>query len=145
MIVVTTSAKPCTNTSKNREPAFEFSQPSNLMRNRVTPAPSLDDKETRLVIERHLKMSSYGPVRNVRCSVVDGVVTLFGTLPSFYMKQVAQALVCCVESVIRVENHCEVEYPQLKHSTLKPDAGCEIGECRNSAKAWPVMDQPKDE
>lgn len=110
MIVAQTRTEPRTN--KNLERRFVPLRPINSTWNRVDPSPGIDDDEMRLVVERHLQMSNYGPVRAVRCSVVDGVVTLLGTLPSFYMKQVAQALVCCIESVIRVENHCEVVYPQ---------------------------------
>ena len=82
--------------------------------NQVVPTPgnSLDkDDAIRLAAEKGLRSSRYWSVRNVRCSVEDGVVVLFGTVTSYYMKQIAQTVVMNLELVIRVENQCEVQYP----------------------------------
>lgn len=108
MIFAPTRTEPRTN--ENLDLRFAPSRLIDSTGNRAAPSASIDD-EMCLVVERHLQSSDYGPIRTVRCFVVDGVATLFGTLPSFHMKQVAQTLVSRVESVHRVENHCEVVYP----------------------------------
>ncbi|QDV30280.1 hypothetical protein Spb1_22090 [Planctopirus ephydatiae] len=132
MIVAPTRAE--RHTKRNPEPRFAPSQPINSTWDRGAPSPSIDDDGMGLVVERHLQMSNYGPVRAVRCSVVNGVVTLFGTLPSYYMKQVAQTLVCRGELVFRVENLCEVVYPQQRDSSPTPSCGSEADEPRSSTK-----------
>ncbi len=106
--------------NSNPEPRLASNCSIHSKHNRVAPLPSSDDDGMCLLVERYLQTSNYAPVRAVRCSVFEGVVTLFGTLPSFYMKQIAQTLVCCVESVIRVDNRCVVEYQQQQDSTLNP-------------------------
>ena len=80
---------------------------------RQAPIPRIscdEDNEIRLAVERSLRSSGYYSVREVRSLVEDGVVMLFGTLPSYYMKQIAQTVVMNLEMVMRVENHCEVVY-----------------------------------
>ena len=121
MIFAPTKTEPRTN--ENPDLRFAPSRLVDSMGNRGVPSSDIDD-EMRLVVERHLQISDYGPVRTVRCFVVDGVAKLFGTLPSFHMKQVAQTLVSHVESVRRVENHCEVVYPKNEFP-LKSAAGSE--------------------
>jgi len=71
-------------------------------------APSMDEF-IRVAVERRLGATGYFPLRVVRCVVEDGVVFLYGNLPSFYMKQRAQAVALTLGFVMRVENHCEVE------------------------------------
>ncbi len=45
-----------------------------------------------------------------RCCVEDGVVVLYGTVPSYHAKQVAQMVVMKLERALRIENRCEVEH-----------------------------------
>lgn len=52
--------------------------------------------------------SGYLPLRKVRCEENEGVLTISGTVPSYYLKQIAQTLVATVEGVTRVENRLEV-------------------------------------
>jgi len=125
MIFAPTRTEP--RTIENPDHRVASGRPSDSTGNRAAPSSSIDD-EMCLVVERHLRISEYGPVRTLRCFVVDGVAKLFGTLPSFHMKQVAQTLVSHIESVRRVENHCEVVYPQ-KDFPLKPAAGSEAEGC----------------
>ena len=90
-------------------------------RERVVPRPSAsveEDELIRLAVETLLQSSNYYPVREVRCFVEDGVVMMFGTVPSFYMKQTAQTLVMKLEVVIRVENHCEVVSPSHRNGSI---------------------------
>lgn len=83
-----------------------------------TPRIPFDkDDWIRLAAERLLRSSDYYSVRVVRCFVVDGVVMLFGTVPSYYMKQIAQTVVMKMEMAIRIENHCEVKDPSHRNGS----------------------------
>ena len=62
----------------------------------------------RLAVLERLRSSGYLVLRSVRCDVVGGVVVLSGAVPSFHLKQVAQAVVITVAEVQRVENLLEV-------------------------------------
>ena len=46
--------------------------------------------------------------QNISCDFQDGVLILRGTVPSYYLKQVAQAVVASLEEVIQIENRMEV-------------------------------------
>jgi osmotically-inducible protein OsmY len=61
--------------------------------------------------ETRLQRSSYLALRGVSCGWEAGVLTLRGRLPSYYLKQVAQAAVAQVGGVERVENRIEVVAP----------------------------------
>ncbi|HYT89933.1 MAG TPA: BON domain-containing protein [Gemmataceae bacterium] len=61
--------------------------------------------------EGRLRRSSYLALRGVSCAWDAGVLTLRGRLPSYYLKQVAQASVAQVGGVERVENRIEVVAP----------------------------------
>jgi hypothetical protein len=58
--------------------------------------------------ERALCNSPYLALRNVACDCRDGVLTLRGCLPTYYLKQVAQAVAARVEGVRQVVNDIEV-------------------------------------
>jgi osmotically-inducible protein OsmY len=58
--------------------------------------------------ERALRNSPYLALRNVACECQDGVLTLRGCLPTYYLKQVAQAVVARVEGVRQVINDIDV-------------------------------------
>jgi len=58
--------------------------------------------------ERALRNSPYLILRNVACEYQEGVLTLRGCLPTYYLKQVAQAVVARVEGVRQVVNDIEV-------------------------------------
>jgi hypothetical protein len=58
--------------------------------------------------ERALRSSPYLVLRNVACQHHDGVLTLRGCLPSYYLKQVAQAVVAPIEGVRLVVNEIQV-------------------------------------
>lgn len=63
------------------------------------------------VAERRLSQSPYIELRRVSCSVCEGVLTLFGSVPSYYLKQMAQNVVDCLPGVQRIENCLEVVSP----------------------------------
>jgi len=58
--------------------------------------------------ERALRSSPYLALRNVACEHRGGVLTLRGYLPTYYLKQIAQAVVARVEGVRQVVNDIEV-------------------------------------
>ena len=85
-----------------------------LARERVVPRPSTSVDEDELIclaVEKLLRSSDYHSVREVRSFVENGAVMLFGTLSSYYLKQIIQTAVMKLELVEQVENHCEVESP----------------------------------
>jgi osmotically-inducible protein OsmY len=61
--------------------------------------------------ERRLRGSSFLALRNVSCEYHEGVMTLRGRLPTYYLKQIAQELVAEVEGVEKVFNRIEVVSP----------------------------------
>jgi osmotically-inducible protein OsmY len=59
-----------------------------------------------------LRQSPYPPLHGVACRFRDGVLTLTGRVPSYYLKQIAQSLVLSVEGVMQVHNDIEAtEWP----------------------------------
>ncbi len=58
-----------------------------------------------------LQGSSYFALRDVGCEYWDGVLTLQGRLPTYYLKQIAQTMVAEVEGVTAVVNRIEVTAP----------------------------------
>jgi len=61
--------------------------------------------------EERLGRSGYLALRDVICIASDGVITLHGRLPSYYLKQVAQEIAAGVEGVRQVINQIEVLVP----------------------------------
>jgi len=53
--------------------------------------------------------SGYAILRTVRCDFHEGVLTLRGHVPSYYLKQIAQTLVGQLDHVELVENRLEVD------------------------------------
>ena len=58
--------------------------------------------------ERILCESGYGDLRRLRCDCHDGVISIRGRLPSFFLKQMAQTLVSRLSGVRRVNNQIKV-------------------------------------
>ncbi len=63
--------------------------------------------------ESRLRQNAYLALKNISCEFHDGVLTLQGCVPTYYLKQVAQEVVAPVEGVERVENRIEVLAPAL--------------------------------
>ncbi|HEY2148150.1 MAG TPA: BON domain-containing protein [Pirellulales bacterium] len=59
--------------------------------------------------ESRLRGSSYPELRAVRCDFHEGVLTLRGTVSSFYTTQLAQALAARIPGVEEVVNRIEVK------------------------------------
>jgi osmotically-inducible protein OsmY len=58
--------------------------------------------------ESRLRGSSHLFLRHVRCGFDEGRLQLDGKVPSFYLKQLAQALVQSVDGVERIDNRLTV-------------------------------------
>lgn len=58
--------------------------------------------------ETRLRANPYLALKNISCDVQDGVLTLRGYLPSYYLKQIAQEAVAATDGVARVDNQIEV-------------------------------------
>jgi CheY-like chemotaxis protein len=69
------------------------------------PAPRRDVSE---MAESRLRGHSYLALRHVSCVYRDGVLTLRGCLPTYYLKQLAQTAVAPIDGVERIDNEIEV-------------------------------------
>jgi hypothetical protein len=58
--------------------------------------------------ESCLRSNSYLALKNVTCDYHEGVLTLRGCLPSYYLKQIAQTAVARVVGAVRIVNEIEV-------------------------------------
>jgi osmotically-inducible protein OsmY len=70
-----------------------------------------------LEAEYRLRRSGYLTLRDVSCDASAHGLQLRGRLPSYYLKQVAQAVVAEVEGVNRVINLIEVVSPECRPTT----------------------------
>lgn len=61
--------------------------------------------------ETKLNESSHLFTRTLRCEYSHGVLRISGKVPSFYLKQTAQALVQGIRGVDRIENQIVVASP----------------------------------
>ena len=61
--------------------------------------------------EGHLRRSGYLALRDIGCTCREGVVTLRGCLPTYYLKQIAQHVVTEREGVCGIINQIEVLAP----------------------------------
>ena len=60
-----------------------------------------------------LQRSPYGPIRSVSCECRQGVLFLRGSLPTFYLKQLAQEAVAKVKGILQVVNETVVDASPL--------------------------------
>jgi osmotically-inducible protein OsmY len=58
--------------------------------------------------ESRLRSNGYLAMKNVSCDYQDGVLTLRGCVPSYFLKQMAQTAVARLPGVERVVNDIEV-------------------------------------
>jgi osmotically-inducible protein OsmY len=66
------------------------------------------DRLIREKVDRALIDSGYAPLRSIHFDVFEGVVELSGCVPSFYVKQLAQAAVLRLEQIRGVRNRLRV-------------------------------------
>jgi osmotically-inducible protein OsmY len=77
----------------------------------VLPAEPASRSSLAQVAEQRLRSSPYLALRSVCCDEQDGALILRGSLPTYYLKQMAQAIVARVEGVEQVTNQIEVRAP----------------------------------
>jgi hypothetical protein len=76
------------------------------------PTPAVGRDEQLLAAARNkLRASGYLLLGTVICEVVDGIITVRGSVPTFYLKQVAQEVLLQVASDQGVRNRLEVRGP----------------------------------
>jgi len=68
--------------------------------------PREDDPAS--MVAGRLRRSGYPFLRAIRCEVHDGVTVLSGTVPTFHLKQLAQALASHTPGVRQIENRLHV-------------------------------------
>lgn len=92
-----------------------------LARERRSPRHSRENRSSVLAQKEvaeaeagvRLRQSPYLEVRFVTCEFHEGVLTLRGRVPTYYLKQIAQSLVLRMERVEEINNRVEVEsYPR---------------------------------
>jgi osmotically-inducible protein OsmY len=66
------------------------------------------DGSIREKVNRVLQETGYAPLRCIQCDVSDGVVELTGSVPSFYVKQLAQTAVLRLEQIRGIKNRLRV-------------------------------------
>jgi len=70
--------------------------------------PMAHESGTAELAECRLRRSAYPALRHISCAFGAGVLTLRGRLPSYYLKQVAQAVVAAIGEVMRIDNQIAV-------------------------------------
>ncbi len=63
-----------------------------------------------------LRQSSYFELRDIDCDFSGGILTLYGRVPSYHLKQLAQSFVANVPGVVEVHNRLEVSTPSVPRS-----------------------------
>jgi hypothetical protein len=81
-----------------------------------TLAPARPNPPQRILegAESCLRSNAYLALKNVTCDYQEGVLTLRGCLPSYYLKQVAQTAVARVAGGVRIVNEIEVVSPSSR-------------------------------
>jgi CheY-like chemotaxis protein len=69
------------------------------------------------VAENRLRRHHYLALRHVSCAYRDGVLTLRGSLPTYHLKQITQAVVAGIEGVERIKNEIVI----VGYSPAPPD------------------------
>jgi osmotically-inducible protein OsmY len=78
------------------------------------PAPVVRIPDVVERAESELRRNSYVALKNVACEFRDGVLTLNGCLPTYYLKQVAQEAVARLDGIAKIENRIEVISPSQR-------------------------------
>ena len=64
-------------------------------------------------LKQQLRSSPYGPIRHLVCRIDRDRVTVRGTVPTFYLRQIAQSLAAKVVGIECVQSEIGVEPEQL--------------------------------
>jgi hypothetical protein len=73
------------------------------------------------IAEDRFRHSGYFELRNVSCDFHEGVLTLRGRVPSYHLKQLAQAIACELEGILELNNQLEVvQSGDVRQSNYRP-------------------------
>lgn len=81
-----------------------------LENNRGESPPRLTTDEVATTAARLFQASHYVELQQLNCDCDEGVISLYGQVSSFYLKQIAQETLRELPGVIRILNHLEVAY-----------------------------------
>jgi hypothetical protein len=68
----------------------------------ASPSRCLEDDCLRSAAPARLRSSGYAGLRRLRCEVTDALVIVRGVLPSYYLKQMAQAVLLRLDGMPRI-------------------------------------------
>jgi hypothetical protein len=74
----------------------------------ASPSRCLEDESLRTAALARLRSSGYAGLRRLRCEVRDAAIIVHGVVPSYYLKQVAQAVILRLDGIRSVTNLVEV-------------------------------------
>jgi osmotically-inducible protein OsmY len=86
-------------------------------RNRKNPigfTPRPEHREAAEIARSRLESNPYLALKTVSCDFREGKLTLRGSLPSYFLKQMAQAVIGTVEGVEQIVNQIEVVPPDKR-------------------------------
>jgi len=85
----------------------------------LLPQRSKEDLCLAECVERALRATGYMPLRGLEVTVHARLVILAGRVPSYYLKQVAQAAALAVAGGHQIRNDMEVERPNRRHQEAR--------------------------
>ena len=91
--------------------------------------------------ESQLRRSGYLVLRDIGCTCREGVVTLRGCLPTYYLKQIAQHVVTELEGVCGIINQIEVLAPSRRDDVRPFSPGVSIGQDRADLRVTPSLEE----
>jgi osmotically-inducible protein OsmY len=72
---------------------------------------ALEDLRLAERVEQALRATRYGPLRGIEVAVQARLIILRGQVPSYYLKQAAQAIALAVPGAHELRNHLDVSRP----------------------------------
>jgi carbon storage regulator CsrA len=79
------------------------------------------DDHLEVTAMKALQSSGYSALRRLKCEATEAVVAIHGTVPSYYLKQMAQCVIQRLEGVRRVTNFVEVQATQSVETAIGPE------------------------
>jgi hypothetical protein len=76
----------------------------------AVPARAPQSRRIAGAVQRQLQQSPYRSIRTLQCEYESGALVLRGSLPTFYLKQLAQSIALRVPGVAAIRDLIEVAY-----------------------------------
>lgn len=83
--------------------------PAQQMGQRSSELLEGNDERILILAQARLGASGHLLLRRLRCEVIDGLVTVSGTVPTYYLKQVAQTVLVDIEQARGLRNLVQVQ------------------------------------